>query len=113
MKERFSLSGSVDFFIPEPCVETDDFTMEERKRAYALAILETDAYVITPRGLQRILRAMFKYKLHGPTLRSLLRQPRCILRYMRRFGRAGLLGAYARRYLSEDFLGGRLHVLRR
>ncbi|RJP72842.1 MAG: radical SAM protein [Candidatus Abyssobacteria bacterium SURF_17] len=102
-KEQFSLSGSGGFFVPEPCVETDDFKKEDRKKAYALALLETGSYVLTPRGLVEILRAMFRYELYASTLKSLVRQPGRIFKTLLRFRKAGLLSGYARRYFKGTF----------
>ncbi|UCD55974.1 MAG: cobalamin-dependent protein [Candidatus Hydrogenedentota bacterium] len=107
-KERFSLPGSGGFFVPEPCVETDEFSREEHKKAYVLAILETDSYIITPGGLVSMLQAMVRYKLYGSTIKSLLRQPRCIWNHAIRFHKAGLLYDYGRRYLEDNFLAGKL-----
>jgi radical SAM superfamily enzyme YgiQ (UPF0313 family) len=100
-KERFSLPGSGGFFVPEPSVETNEFTREEHKKAYVLAVLETDSYILTPRGLVDIVRVMFKHNVQGAALRSLLRQPKCVYKHALRFHKAGLLSYYMRRYLRD------------
>jgi anaerobic magnesium-protoporphyrin IX monomethyl ester cyclase len=104
-EERFSLSGSSGFFIPEPSVETRDFTAEEQKIAYALAVLETNSYILTPRGLRDIIHIMIRHRIYRAALKSLARQPKYIWMQARRFHKARLLPAYAQRYMKENLPG--------
>lgn len=71
---------------PEPTVGTPEFTKEERQKAYFLAVVETDQYMIgrcVP--WRHLLREGFRYGVPGPAVRSLLR--RIVFGGFRRAGR--------------------------
>lgn len=71
--------------VAEPVVGTPEFTKWERQRAYLLAVMETDQYVLDRRGLGLLWRQGTRYHLLGPALRSLTR--RLLFGGIRRIGR--------------------------
>jgi len=97
----FSLTGNTDFFVPEPVAEYDDFPAEEQKKAYALAVLETDSYIFRVNSIPKIVQTAMKYNLYFATAKSLLRQPLAWLRFLTRFYRTGLLRQYAMAFLRS------------
>ncbi len=61
-----------DFMCDDPCVETDDFLLEERKKFYLRAILETaDRRISIKRHNKRLLSYVIKYSLYISYLRFL------------------------------------------
>jgi radical SAM superfamily enzyme YgiQ (UPF0313 family) len=57
----------------EPIVWTEDFTREERKRAYFQAVVETDQYRLKREGFRKLFRLARHYKCRGAAFRSALR----------------------------------------
>jgi hypothetical protein len=52
-----------DFMCDEPCAETPDFSIEERKKAYLMAILETNDTRLRLWHIPRLIPYVIKYKL--------------------------------------------------
>lgn len=65
-----------DFICPEPCVETPEFSAEARKKAYYMAILETNDTRLRLRYIPRLLPYVFKYKLYKEFFSWLPKQTR-------------------------------------
>lgn len=53
-----------DFMPEEPVVECPDFTAEERKKAYLIAIMQTNNYVLGIRHMPRLIPQVIKYSLY-------------------------------------------------
>jgi hypothetical protein len=53
-----------DFMCDEPCAETPDFSIEERKKAYLMAILETNDTRLWIRDIPSLIPHIKKYKLY-------------------------------------------------
>lgn len=81
----------------EPAVETPEFSKWDRKRAYFLAVVETDQYALDRVALSKLLRGAWTYRLAGPVLRGLFR--RVIFGGLRRLGRR------LKRGTSTDYTG--------
>ena len=58
-----------DFVCEEPCAESPDFGIEDRKKAYLMAILETNDNKLRLRHIPRLLPSVRRYKLYGEFLR--------------------------------------------
>lgn len=58
-----------DFVCDEPCAESPEFSVEDRKKAYMMAILETNDNKLRLRHIPRLLPSVRKYKLYGDFLR--------------------------------------------
>lgn len=86
-----SLQGTTDFFVAEPIVETPEFSREDQRKAYALAILETNNYIFRIRSIPKLLEVAIKYDLYFPVAKSLLTQPLVWLKHLIRLARCGLL----------------------
>jgi len=77
-----------DFVCDEPCAESPDFSVEDRKKAYLMAILETNDNKLRLRHIPRLLPSVRKYRLFGEFFRWI---PQQMAKDLRR------LGALARR----------------
>lgn len=97
----FSLSGNTDFFVPEPVAEYEDFSTEDQKKAYALAVLETDSYIFRVHSIPKIVQTAIKYNFYFAAAKSLLRQPFVWLQFLARFYQTGLLRHYAMAFLRS------------
>ena len=53
-----------DFMCEEPCAETPEFTVEERKKAYIMAILETNDTRLSITDINRLYPYVKRYDLH-------------------------------------------------
>lgn len=58
----------------EPTVSTPEFTKWERQRAYFLAVVETDQYMLDRSVPWRLLKLGLSYRLLGPAFRSMFRR---------------------------------------
>ncbi|MDH3366189.1 MAG: radical SAM protein, partial [Thermoplasmata archaeon] len=58
-----------DFVCDEPCAESPEFGVDDRKKAYMMAILETNDNKLRLRHIPRLLPSVRKYRLYGPFLR--------------------------------------------
>jgi anaerobic magnesium-protoporphyrin IX monomethyl ester cyclase len=58
-----------DFMCEEPCAETPEFTIEERKKAYLMAILETNDTRLTITDIPRLYPHVKKYGLYNEFFR--------------------------------------------
>jgi anaerobic magnesium-protoporphyrin IX monomethyl ester cyclase len=54
-----------DFMCEEPCAETPEFTIEERKKAYIMAILETNDTRLSITDINRLYPYVKEYGLYG------------------------------------------------
>jgi hypothetical protein len=57
-----------DFVCDEPCAESPEFNVEDRKKAYMMAILETNDNKLRLRHIPRLLPSVRRYKLYGDFL---------------------------------------------
>jgi hypothetical protein len=48
----------------EPCTSTPNFSIEERKKAYLIAILETNDIRLKLKSIPRLIPYVTKYKLY-------------------------------------------------
>lgn len=85
-----------DFVCEEPCAESPDFGIEDRKKAYLMAILETNDNKLRLRHIPRLLPSVRKYKLYGEFFRWI---PRHIAKDFRGLGS---LARRAIRVLREE-----------
>lgn len=53
-----------NFMCDEPCAETPDFGIEERKKAYLMAIMETNDIRLKLKSIPRLIPYVTKYKLY-------------------------------------------------
>ncbi len=53
-----------DFMCEEPCAETPEFTVEERKKAYILAILKTNDTRLRLRDIPRLFQYIKKFSFY-------------------------------------------------
>jgi radical SAM superfamily enzyme YgiQ (UPF0313 family) len=58
----------------EPAVSTPEFSKWDRRRAYFLAVVETDQYLLTRAALPELLSLGWRFRMLGPALRSLFRR---------------------------------------
>jgi hypothetical protein len=58
-----------DFVCDEPCAESPEFGVEDRKKAYMMAILEINDNKLRLRHIPRLLPSVRRYKLYGHFLR--------------------------------------------
>jgi len=72
-----------DFVCDEPCAESPDFSIEERKKAYLMAILETNDNRLRLRHIPRLLPSVRKYRLYGEFFRWI---PHHMAKDLRGFG---------------------------
>jgi len=72
-----------DFVCDEPCAESPEFGVEDRKKAYMMAILETNDNKLRLRHIPRLLPSVRRYKLYGDFLRWI---PHQIAKDFRGFG---------------------------
>jgi radical SAM superfamily enzyme YgiQ (UPF0313 family) len=63
-----------DFLYDEPCAETPEFTLEERKKAYFIAILGTNDNRLRLRHTPRLLRHIVRFGLYREFIAWLPRQ---------------------------------------
>ena len=58
-----------DFVCDEPCAESPEFSVEDRKKAYMMAILETNDNKLRLRHIPRLLPSVRRYRLWGDFFR--------------------------------------------
>ncbi len=71
-----------DFGCDEPCAESPEFSVEDRKKAYMVAILETNDNKLLLRHIPRLLPSVRRYHLYGEFLRWIPRQVGKDFRYL-------------------------------
>jgi len=89
--DHVSLQGTTDFFIGEPVVETPQFTIAEQKKAYALAMLETNNYIFKVKSIGMLLNVAIKYDFYFLVAKSLVTQPIVWIKHFIRLYKCGLL----------------------
>jgi len=63
-----------DFLCDEPCAETPEFTLSDRKKAYFIAILETNDTRLKLKHIPRLLKHVIRFRLYGEFIRWLPRE---------------------------------------